>query len=138
MLYIYLLFLCYAALRSWKKRRMQTEDSMESRMLMDVMKELRDAGVLHTSVVWLFEITYNAQETILSFFVLHWSFNYFFITVFVIPRFKMLYVVSTACPTRMFFISIAEDVRKLPTVQRMQIQCKVLKILLECKEGENL
>jgi len=28
----------------------------------------------------------------------------------------------TACLTRLFFKSIAEDVRKLPTVQRMQIQ----------------
>jgi len=42
---------------------------------------------------------------------------------------------------RLFFKSIAEDLRKLPTVQRMEIQCKVIKIVqevLECKEGENL
>jgi len=53
----------------------------------------------------------------------------------------MFCVLFTACPTRLFFKSIAEEVRKLQTVQRMQIQCKVIKIVqkvLECKEGENL
>jgi len=74
-LYTHWLFLCYAALRNKKKRTMQCEDSMESRMLMDVMKELREEG-RPISIGRLFAITVNTTK-VYVFFLLPWPLNKF-------------------------------------------------------------
>jgi len=58
-----------------KKRKMQCEDSMESRMLMDVMKELREEG-RPISIGRLFAITVNTTE-VHVFFLLLWPLNKF-------------------------------------------------------------
>ena len=75
-LYTHWLFLCYAALRNKKKGKMQCRDSMESRMLMDVMKELREEGRPPISNGRLFAITGNTTKFHV-FFLLPWPLNKF-------------------------------------------------------------